>query len=209
MELVMSDVTGLFKSAGALVGATLGVQAGTYGVGVLACGVLWPESNMCGLPAVFTGAAIGGIAGVMAGWLIAHRYGANLIAFSRRDTWMRNTLLFAFLAFAGIWQFAATEGTGASFRLWYWLLTIPCLAAISAAFGYYAPRHAWLWGAAPLLGQWLWVLVGQGPQIGAGNLGPFAHVVVFGQYALSAIPGVIAAEVAAYSSRSRSATART
>jgi hypothetical protein len=204
METVMRDVTGPFRFAGALVGATLGVQAGTYGVGALACGVLWPEANICGLPAVFTGSALGGIAGAAAGWLIAHRWGSNLIAFSRQDTWMRNALLFAFLAFVGIWQLAAFEGTGQSFRLWYWLLTMPCLCVMSAAFAYHVPRQVWLWGVAPLLGQWLWVLVGQGAQIGAGNLGPFAHVVVFGQYALSAIPCVIAAEIAAYWSRSRS-----
>ncbi len=37
--------------------------------------------------------------------------------------------------------------------------------------------------------------------VGAGNLGPFAHVVVFVEYVLAAIPGIISAEIGAYLSR--------
>lgn len=201
----MSNVTVRFKFGSALVGAVIGLEAGLYGVGELACGVLWPESKMCGLPAVFFGGSLGAIAGTVAGALIANRFGANLIAFGQRDTWIRNALLFAFAAFAGVWYISLLEGKGESFQLWYWLTIMPALCSVSAAIGYYAPRHAWRWGVAPLLGQWLWVVFEQRSQIGIGNLGPFAHVVVFAQYALSAIPCVIAAEIGAYLSHARSA----
>jgi len=85
------------------------------------------------------------------------------------------------------------------FRFWYWLVATPALCIVSAALGYRSPRRAWIWGLLPLAAQWLWDLPGS--SVGAGNMGPFAHVVVLIMYVLSAIPSVIAAESAAYVSR--------
>jgi len=51
----------------------------------------------------------------------------------------------------------------------------------------------------PLAAQWVWDVPGS--SVGTGNMGPFAHLVVLVMYALSAIPSIIAAEIAAYVSR--------
>ncbi len=193
------------KIAGALIGAIYGGACGYYASATLACSVLWPQSNLCGLPAMFIGAPLGAVAGAAAVLLVAHRFGPRLIVLCRGDSWMRTTLLFALAAQVGISAISLLDWHGETFRLCYWLMVIPWLCAFSAITGYWVPRHAWRWGVAPLLGQWLWEIVAHGDQIGIGNLGPFAHVVVFAQYALSAIPCVIAAEVAACLSHARSA----
>jgi hypothetical protein len=118
---------------------------------------------------------------------------------------MRNVLLFCVAALIGVLAIVlVTWNTGLleAFRFWYWLVAIPALCIVSAALGYWVPNHAWRWGVAPLFGQWLWELF-SGSQIGAGNLGPFAHVIVVAMYALTAVPCVIAAEAAAYFGRKR------
>lgn len=117
---------------------------------------------------------------------------------------MRNVLLFCVAALIGVLAIVlVTWNTGPleAFRFWYWLVAIPALCIVSAALGYWVPNHAWRWGVAPLFGQGLWELFASGSQIGAGNLGPFAHVIVFVMYALTAVPCVIAAEAAAYFGR--------
>ena len=86
-----------------------------------------------------------------------------------------------------------------AFRLWYWLAATPALCIVAAALGYRSPRKAWIWGLLPLAAQWLWDVPGS--SVGTGNMGPVAHLVVLIMYALSAIPSVIAAEIAAYVSR--------
>ena len=88
-----------------------------------------------------------------------------------------------------------------AFRFWYWLAAIPALCVVAAVLGSLSPGKAWIWGLVPLAAQWIWDVAGS--SVGTGNLGPFAHVVVVVMYTLSAIPGVIAAEIAAYVSRSK------
>jgi hypothetical protein len=121
---------------------------------------------------------------------------------------MRNALSFCLAAVAGITSIALVAwGAGTSlpvFRFWYWLAAMPALCTLSAVLGYLVPTHAYRWGLAPILGQLLWQYYAEGSQIGVGNLGPFAHVVVLLTYALTAIPCVATAEIAAYLSRSRS-----
>ena len=125
---------------------------------------------------------------------------------------MRKLLLLAAAALAGIATFilverhtgcfsisCATAGSLEAFRLWYWLAAIPVLCIMSGILGYLSPGKAWIWGLTPLLAQWAWEVPGS--SIGTGNLGPFAHVVVLMQYALSAIPGAVVAEIGAYLSR--------
>jgi hypothetical protein len=147
------------------------------------------------------------IACVAIGWLIARRFKPQVTAFVGQDSWMRSILLFVLAMNVGVSLISILEQHGGSFRFWYWLAIFPWLCVMAAAFGAWVPRRAWRWGVAPLLGQWLWEVAVHGDQIGIGNLGPFAHLVVFGQYALTAIPCVIAAEVAASWSRTRSASA--
>lgn len=91
-----------------------------------------------------------------------------------------------------------TEETEA-FRFWYWLAATPALCIVAAVLGYRSPRKAWVWGLLPLAAQWVWDVPGS--SVGTGNMGPFAHVVVLVMYALSAIPSIIAAEIAAHVSR--------
>ena len=43
----------LVKIGGALLGAFVGLQLSYWAGASIACGWLWPHSNMCGLPAVF------------------------------------------------------------------------------------------------------------------------------------------------------------
>jgi hypothetical protein len=92
-----------------------------------------------------------------------------------------------------------TAGSLEAFQFWYWLAATPALCIVSAVLGYLSPSKAWIWGLVPLAAQWVWEVPGS--SVGTGNLGPFAHVVVLAMYALSAIPSVIAAEIAAFLSR--------
>jgi hypothetical protein len=121
---------------------------------------------------------------------------------------MRNVFLFVLALLAGILSVALVAwGTGSNisaFRFWYWLVAVPGLCIGTAVLGYLVPTHAYRWGLAPILGQWLWQYYAEGSQIGFGNLGPFAHVVVFLSYALTAIPCIATAGIAAYLSRLRS-----
>ena len=57
--------------AGGAGGALAGYALGVY----LACFVLWPESNLCGLVGVFVTAPIGSIAGCVAGWALMRKRG--------------------------------------------------------------------------------------------------------------------------------------
>jgi hypothetical protein len=93
-----------------------------------------------------------------------------------------------------------------AFRVWYWLAAIPALCIVSAALGYLSPSKAWIWGLVPLAAQWVWDVPGS--SVGTGNMGPFAHLVVLAMYALSAIPTIIAAEIAAHVSNRKRMTGR-
>ena len=68
---------------------------------------------------------------------------------------------------------------------WYFMVGVPVVCVVSAVLGYLEPNRPWRWGAAPLAGQFFWMLVTQGP----GNLLPLG-VIVFG---ILAIPSMITA----------------
>lgn len=72
---------------------------------------------------------------------------------------------------------------------WYFLVGIPVVCVTSAALGVIEPNRPWRWGIAPLVGQFVWMLLTQGP----GNLLPLG-VVVFG--VLSA-PSIMTARIGA------------
>jgi hypothetical protein len=65
--------TALWVTALGLAGAFLGYLAGVY----LACGLLWPESNLCGLVGVFVAGPLGLLAGIVAGIYVARRPGSK------------------------------------------------------------------------------------------------------------------------------------
>jgi len=73
---------------------------------------------------------------------------------------------------------------------WYFLAGYPVICAVSLALGYFAPERSWRWGLAPFVGQFVWLLLTQGP----GNLLPLG-IIVFGVISL---PAVIAARIGAY-----------
>lgn len=73
---------------------------------------------------------------------------------------------------------------------WYFLVGYPLICAVALALGYLAPVRSWRWGLAPFVGQFVWLLLTQGP----GNLLPLG-IIVFGVIAL---PAVIAARIGAY-----------
>ena len=72
----------------------------------------------------------------------------------------------------------------------YFSVGMPVVCAASAALGFLEPRRPWRWGVMPLVGQFLWMLLTQGP----GNLLPLG-VLVFGVFC---VPPVITARVGAF-----------
>src|SRR5262245_6593568 len=108
---------------------------------------------------------------------------------------MRSVITFCLAAVVGVLAIVAVSSIapgGELFRFWYWVVATPLLCLGAAALGYWFPKRAWLWGVAPLFGQWLWHYIGF-PETGSGNLGPFAHIVVFIEYALTAVLTIAAA----------------
>jgi hypothetical protein len=58
------------------------------------------------------------------------------------------------------------------------------------ALAFFEPDRSWRWGVLPLVGQFLWMVLSEGP----GNLLPLG-VVVFG---VLSIPAIIAARIGAF-----------
>ena len=83
---------------------------------------------------------------------------------------------------------------------WYFSVGVPVVCVISAVLGWIEPAKPWRWGVAPLVGQFSWMLVTQGP----GNLLPLG-VVVFG---VLSVPSILTAKLGAVV-RSRMGTGRT
>ena len=71
----------------------------------------------------------------------------------------------------------------------------PRISVVSLGLGYFAQKWSWRWGAAPFVGQFVWLLLSKGP----GNLLPLG-IIVFGVVSL---PAVIAAKVGAYFGKMR------
>ena len=72
---------------------------------------------------------------------------------------------------------------------WYFTIGVPVVCVVSAMLGFIEPNRPWRWGSAPLAGQFVWMLVTQGP----GNLLPLG-IVVFG---VLAIPSMLTARLGA------------
>jgi hypothetical protein len=104
----------------------------------------------------------------------------------KRDYWL---YLLAAVGGAAVWIFVAIA-SGRK-EAWdsgvYFSVGIPAVCLISMAFGFFEPSRPWRWGVAPVVGQFVWMLLTQGP----GNLLPLG-MVVFG---VLTIPPIIAARI--------------
>jgi hypothetical protein len=80
----------------------------------------------------------------------------------------------------------------------YFSVGMPVVCLVSLVLGFLEPTRAWRWGVVPLVGQFLWMLLTQGP----GNLLPLG-IVVFG---VLSVPSIVAARIGAFvaSRRTRS-----
>jgi hypothetical protein len=72
----------------------------------------------------------------------------------------------------------------------YFSVGIPAVCLGSMALAFLEPRRPWRWGVLPLAGQFLWMVLSQGP----GNLLPLG-VAAFG---VLSIPSIIAARIGAF-----------
>ncbi|MGH8641624.1 MAG: hypothetical protein ACRET6_07925 [Burkholderiales bacterium] len=77
----------------------------------------------------------------------------------------------------------------------YFSVGIPAVCLLSMVFGTFEPDRPWRWGIAPLAGQFLWMLLSQGP----GNLLPLG-VVMFG---ILSVPSIVTAHIGAAIARRR------
>jgi hypothetical protein len=73
---------------------------------------------------------------------------------------------------------------------WYFLIGMPIVCIVSATLGFIETSRPWRWGVAPLIGQFSWMLLTQGP----GNLLPLG-LVVFG---VLSVPSIITARIGAF-----------
>ena len=107
----------------------------------------------------------------------------------KRDHWL---YLVAAVCGAAIW-ILITLASGRK-EAWdsdlYFSLGIPAVCLVSMAFAFFEPHRSWRWGVLPLVGQFVWMLLYQGP----GNLLPLGVVV----FAVFSIPSIIAARIGAF-----------
>ncbi len=107
----------------------------------------------------------------------------------KKDTWL---YLVAIVCGVSVW--ALVSAASGKREAWdsslYFSVGMPIVCVVSAALGFFEPRHSWRWGVAPLVGQFFWVLLTQGP----GNLLPLG-VVAFG---ILSVPLIITARIGAF-----------
>ena len=72
---------------------------------------------------------------------------------------------------------------------WYFSVGNPVICLISLVMGFLVPKQSWRWGVAPFVGQFVWLLLSQGP----GNLLPLGIIA----FAVVSVPAVVAAKVGA------------
>lgn len=106
----------------------------------------------------------------------------------KRDHWL---YLVATLCGAAIWIFVAlASGRGEAWDSGlYFSVGIPAVCLVSMALAFFEPERSWRWGVLPVVGQFVWMLLSQGP----GNLLPLGIVV----FAVLSLPSIIAARVGA------------
>lgn len=98
---------------------------------------------------------------------------------------------------AGVWVVVST--VSGRREAWdsesYFLIGMPVVCIASVTLGFLEPSRPSRWGVAPLVGQFFWMLLSQGP----GNLLPLG-IVAFG---VLSVPSIITARVGAFFGRRR------
>lgn len=72
----------------------------------------------------------------------------------------------------------------------YFSVGMPVVCIVSMVQGFFESRRPWRWGVVPLVGQFLWMLLTQGP----GNLLPLGIIV----FILLSVPSIAAARIGAF-----------
>ena len=107
----------------------------------------------------------------------------------KREHWL---LIGAAAGGALIWVLIATAS--GKKEAWdselYFAVGMPAVCLLAALLGFLEPKRTWRWGAAPLAGQFLAMLL----MVGPGNLLPLG-IIVFG---VLAVPPILLARFAAY-----------
>jgi hypothetical protein len=107
----------------------------------------------------------------------------------KKDAW-----LYAVAIIIGALAWAAVSALSGRREAWdstmYFSVAVPVVCVTSAILGFIEPPKPSRWGIAPLIGQFAWVLVTQGP----GNLLPLG-VVVFG---ILSLPSILTAKLGAW-----------
>lgn len=98
------------------------------------------------------------------------------------------------------WMYLAAVGCGAVIWLlivratgrreaWdsglYFSVGLPVVCLISMAFAIFEPKRSWRWGVLPVVGQFVWMLLSEGP----GNLLPLGVIV----FAMLSVPSIVTA----------------
>ena len=107
----------------------------------------------------------------------------------KKDSWLYGVAVVAGIV---VWVTVATvSGRREAWdSQWYFLIGTPVVCVVSAVLGFIEPGRPWRWGVVPLIGQFFWMLLTQGP----GNLLPLG-VVVFG---ILSVPSIITAQIGAF-----------
>lgn len=72
----------------------------------------------------------------------------------------------------------------------YFSVGMPVVSIVSLVLGYFEPRQPWRWGVVPLVSQFFWMLLTQGP----GNLLPLGIMV----FVVLSVPSIVAARIGAF-----------
>lgn len=111
-----------------------------------------------------------------------------------KDYWLYGL---AIVIGAGVWVVVST--VSGRREAWdsesYFLIGMPVVCIASATLGFLEPSRPSRWGVAPLVGQFFWMLLSQGP----GNLLPLG-IVAFG---VLSVPSIITARAGAFFGRRR------
>jgi len=82
---------------------------------------------------------------------------------------------------------------------WFFSVGLPIVCVVSMLLAFFSPARPWRWGIIPTAGQFLCLLVSQGP----GNLFPLG-IVAFGVLSL---PSIVTARIGSYFGRKRGSQA--